>query len=350
MTETSGFIADLPKAELHVHVEGTIEGEMVLSIADRNGIELPYKTADEVRGLQNTTKAGLHNNLQNFLKCLDLSRGVLRTPEDWHDIAEAWFKRCAMNGIVYTETLVDPQQAIRQGISLEACLDALISASDAARDSHGITTNWIVNFQRDHPAEEALALMPSLAAYQSKVVAIGVDNFETPGFPQMFQETYDAARELGFRLAAHCDVNQPDSLQHIRDCMDVLKVERIDHGLNAADDPDLTARVVEGQIALTACPTFYTSMSAAPADRLEKIMSLFEAGAAISLNTDDPAQFGSGYLNSTLTAFQAATGVGDDTILAFMKNAFRSAFLDDDVKARYLDSLDDYARGAGLQN
>lgn len=342
MAELSEFIRALPKAELHVHLEGTLEGDLLLIMAERNKISLPFDDPDGIRRMQNETKTGLTNNLVNFLRCLDICREAMRTAQDYYDTAMAFVRRSAAENVIYLEITFDPQQAIRQGVPLSECVEALGRAQrDAGRD-HGVEIQWIACFQRDHSVEDALATLIELDPYQDQIVGIGLDNFETPDFPRLFAPVMSAAGERGYRLTSHCDVNQPQSLTHIGDCIDILGVERIDHGLNTAQDSALLEKVVERRIALTGCPTFHVSMTAAPDDRIEMIKTLYDAGALISLNTDDPAQFGSGYLCHTLAACQIAGKFSDNDMLHFMRNTFESAWISQAARSRYLLMLDQF--------
>lgn len=341
---SSNFIQDMPKAELHVHIEGTIKGELLFEIAERNRIKLPYETPDDILTLQNDTKTGLHENLVNFLKCLDVSRSALRTGQDYYDIAMDYYDSCRDENIVYAEIMFDPQQAIRQGVSFDDCFEALQQARDDAKEHFGISSQWIMCFQRDHPLESALDVLEMAVPHRDNIIAVGLDNSEISGFPTTFAPLYDAAREQGYRLTSHCDVNQPDTLAHIRGCLDVLKVERIDHGLNVFQDAGLLRDVLARNIPLTACPTFVVSQNACPPDRVEMMRGLLEAGVLISLSTDDPAQFGSGWLCRTLTAAQDAGEFSDAEMVRFMENAFRSAWIPNAQRDRYLIQLQNHAK------
>ncbi|MGB1161711.1 MAG: adenosine deaminase [Alphaproteobacteria bacterium] len=338
----SAFICDLPKAELHVHIEGTIEGDQVIEIADRNNIDLPYKTAEDVRSLQSQSLKNPHNNLANFLRCLDISRSVLKRGEDFYEIAMAFFRRCQAQNVVYVEAMFDPQQAIRSGVSFGNHFEALQSAGKEAESQLGVQVQWIMNFQRDQSLENALKTLEEADQWREHIIAVGLDNFETPGFPQIFAPLYDAARARGYHLTSHCDVNQDDSLQHIQDCIEVLGVSRIDHGLNTAQSPTLVEMVVEKNIALTGCPTFMASQGACAPDRIEMIRALLDAGALISVNTDDPAQFASGYICNVMSELQRSYQFTNEDLAMFTRNAFKSAWLPEQQKTRYLDAVSKY--------
>ena len=322
------FVSAMPKVELHVHIEGTIEPESLFELADRNGVELPYDSPEGVGAYQIERRAAGHENLANFLHCLDISRQVLREPEDYHAITTAFLARCRRENVRYVEIMFDPQQAIRQGVALEACIEAISQGQRAGATSHGVRSQIIMCFQRDHPADEALTLLEQADSFREAIVGIGLDNFETPGFPALFQPVFDLARRRGYRLTSHCDVNQPDSMTHIAQCVDDLGVERIDHGLNTVDDPALIDLILDRDIALTGCPTYYADATASAPDRLDMHATLLEAGVKISLNTDDPAQFGSGWLTNTIQSAMAATPFTRSEIVRFMNNAIASTWTD----------------------
>ncbi|MBT4286595.1 MAG: adenosine deaminase [Deltaproteobacteria bacterium] len=333
------FLASAPKAELHIHIEGTIEPDLLLQMAERNGIVLPFDTPEGVLALQNLKKSGNHNNLSNFLDCLDISRGVLRQARDYYDITMRFLKKCKEENIVYSEVMFDPQQGMRQGVAFETIIESLRQAQKDGRAAFGVETQWIMCFQRDHAAYEANDILTSAEKYRDIIVGIGLDNYETVGFPDLFKEVFKKAKSQGFRLTSHCDVNQPDSLAHIQGCINTLNVERIDHGLNSAYDETLTKTILSHGISLTGCPTFFNTDSSSPPDRLEMIKKLLRSGVIISLNTDDPEQFGSGWLTQTLIAAQKAGGFDREDMIQFLKNAFQSAWLPEDRKNHFLKAL-----------
>ncbi len=339
------FVAAMPKVELHVHIEGTLEPATLFDLAEANGIALPYDSPDGVLEFQTSQKTAGTENLTNFLNCLDISRGVLRTADDYRRMTLDFLRRCRAEGVRHVEVMFDPQQAIRQGVPFGDCMEGITQGRAEGRRDHGVRSEWIMCFQRDHPADEAYALIAEADPFRTEIVGIGVDNFETPGFPAHFQPTYDRARERGYRLTAHCDVNQPDSRQHIRACIEDLGVERIDHGLNTVDDPALIDLVFERDIALTGCPTFYAGQESAPIERLDMIRALLDSGIRISLNTDDPAQFGSGWINNTLVAAMQSAPFSRAEIVRFMQHGIDSAWIDDDYRLELTAELDAFIHG-----
>ncbi len=333
------FVQLMPKVELHVHLEGTIAPATQLAIADRNGVELPYDAPEGVVEYQARRRSSGRENLANFLECLDMSRGVLRTALDFHLITVEFLRRCQEEGVRYVEMMFDPQQAIRQGVSLGDTVEAITQGRhDGERDT-GVRSQLIMCFQRDHPAEEAQPLLEEADSHRDHIVGIGLDNYETPGFPALFEPAYREARSKGYRLTSHCDVNQPDSIRHIRESIELLGVERIDHGLNTAEDPGLVDLVLDRQVALTGCPTYYEGQSSSPSARLEMHRNLLDAGVRISLNTDDPAQFGSGWLSNTIHQAMVSAPFTRSEIVRFAQHAIDSSWTDDAHRAELTEAL-----------
>ena len=337
------FVRLMPKVELHVHLEGTIAPATQLAIAERNGIELPYDTPEGVARFQAERRSDGRENLVNFLECLDISRSVLRTADDFHTITVEFLARCRTEGIRYVEIMFDPQQATRQGVTLGSAVEAITQARRQGERDVGVRSQLIMCFQRDHPAEEVPPLIEEAEVHREHIIGVGLDNYETPGFPALFEPAFDLARSKGYRLTSHCDVNQPDSPRHIRDCVERLGVERLDHGLNAADDPALIDLLRDRRIALAACPTYYDGQASSPDWRLEMHRTLLEAGVCISLNTDDPAQFGSGWLANTIHDAMVAAPFTRADILGFAQNAIDGSWTDDGHKADLTAELRHYA-------
>lgn len=345
MSINSEYLLGMPKVELHIHVEGTIEGQLLFEIADRNGISLPYDTPDDILALQNSSKKSDTESLKSFLECLDASREALRKDTDYYEIAMSFYTRAERENIRYTEVMFDPQQAVRQGIPLEGCIEALCQARDDARERFGIHSQWIMNFQRDHDLGSAIDVLSKAENYREDIVAIGLDNFEVHDFPRKFAPLYDLARTQGFHLTSHCDVHQSNSLNHIRDCLDLLKVERLDHGLDAFFDETLCNDILERGIGVAACPTFYSQGASVPQKTMECIRGLLEVGALISLSSDDPVQLGSGWLTTTLDAAQSSGGFSNDEMKRFMTNAVKSSWMESGLKASFLGELNAYEHG-----
>lgn len=338
-TSVRALVETAPKAEVHLHVEGTIDPEFLFVMAERNGVALPYDEPADVLKTQQAKKQNTTENLKNFLDCLDMSRGAIRTSEDYFDISNQMFERLANDNVVYTEVFFDPQQGIRQGLSFDAIVEGLQQSQQKARKELGLGSKWIMCFQRDHPADEAFRMLEFAKPHRDFIVGVGLDNFETKGFTKAFSEPFNLAREQGYRLTSHCDVNQPETYDNIKGCLDRLGVSRIDHGLNVVDFPDLLEQVIEDRIGLTGCATYYVSETAPHASRIEMFRKLLEAGALISINSDDPAQFGSGWINRCLTSMQDGGGFNLAEMQRFLENAFHTAWLEPGECDGYLQRL-----------
>ena len=339
------FVRLMPKVELHVHLEGTIAPATQLAIAERNGIELPYDSPEGVAEYQAKRRSDGRENLVNFLDCLDISRGVLRTADDFHTITMEFLARCRAEGVrLCRDHVRSPAGHPPGGSVCAAAVEAVTQGrSRRAASDHGVGSQLILCFQRDHPAEEVPALIEEADPFRDHIVGVGLDNYETPGFPALFEEAFALARSRGYRLTSHCDVNQPDSHRHIRDCVDRLGVERIDHGLNAADDPALIELLLDREVALAACPTFYDGQTSSPDWRLEMHRALLDAGVPISLNTDDPAQFGSGWLSNTILSAMVAAPFSRAEVLRFAEHAIGSSWADDATRQMLAAELRDFA-------
>ena len=338
----SDYVLGMPKIELHIHIEGTIEGQLLFGIADRNGIKLPYETPDDILALQNSNKTSDTESLRSFLECLDASRGALRRDTDYYEIAMSFYSRAKQENIQYAEIMFDPQQAVRQGVPFEGCIEALCQARDDALERFHIRSQWIMNLQRDYSLESAVETLSNAEKYREDIVAVGLDNFEVCNFPRKFLPLFDLARAQGYHLTSHCDVHQPNSLNHIRDCLDLLRVERLDHGLDAYFDESLCQDILERGIGVAACPTFYSAGESCPDKTMECIRGMLDMGVLISLNSDDPVQLGSGWLSSALASAQASGGFSDNEIKKFMQNAVQSSWMERSQKTSLLSDLNDY--------
>ncbi|MFT5112917.1 MAG: adenosine deaminase [Parasphingorhabdus sp.] len=275
-----------------------------------------------------------------------MCRGALRTGQDYEEITYEFLKKCHSENIIYSEIMFDPQQGLRQGVKLEALLEGLFSGARAANQEFGISTQWIMNFQRDHPVNDACNILEHAQSYKDDIVGIGLDNPEIYDFPNKFTPLFQYAKEQGYRLTSHCDVHQSNTMRHIRDCIEVLGVERIDHGLNALDDDELVAQLVEKNIALTGCPNRYAYQPEnASSDDLGMMLKLLEKGVLVSINSDDPAQFGSGWLTQTMIEAQKNGNLSSETMIKFMRCSFQSAWLPEDQKVIYLHRLECFSDG-----
>ena len=339
MSDIDAFIAGMPKAELHLHLEGTIGPEQRLALARRNGVTLPEAAEDD------SSNTGDYADLEDFLRVYYDGIRVLVTERDFHEVTRALFERCRDNRIIHVEISFDPQPHLARGVSIEAVMGGILAARDEARAELGIGSTLIMCINRDRPLAESMPLFDLVRPWREHITGLGLDSAERGNPPVKFIDVYDRARAEGYRLTAHCDVDQENSVQHIRQCIEVLGVERIDHGVNALEDPDLVETIKGSEICLTVCPTWR------PGDpgprRTRRLRRLFDLGVRVTVNTDDPALFASGYLTRTLTAVQAAGDYSKNEMVALMRNAFLGAWVDEDERARMLERLAAYAARDG---
>ena len=338
VVEIPDFIMLMPKAELHLHIEGTLEAEMLLSLARSNSIRLPYQTVSEVKAVQDYGQ--MPEALDNFLRYLTICKQVLCTRQDFFELTYNFLRRCKKENILYVEMQFDPQSHIHRGVKFDDLLGGLLDARSQGQKDFGVSSNIIMCFQRELEASDAMEILGASLPYKREIKGVGLDNFEPLDFPLKFKSVFEKARAEGYRVTTHCDCDQPYSVKHIRDSIDLLKVERIDHGINVLEDQSLVDEVIKHNIALTVCPTWFISHSRPR--RLTRLRQLFEAGILVSVNTDDPALFASGYLSRTLAAVQEHSGYSNQEMIKLMKNAFLSAWIPDNTKERYLSELDNF--------
>ena len=339
MSGMEAFIAGMPKAELHLHLEGTIDRTRMLALARRNGITLS-DAGESAPGA-----AGNYTDLEDFLRVYYDGIRVLVTERDFHETTRALFEHCRDNRIVHVEISFDPQPHLARGVPIEAVMGGILAARAEARATLGIGSTLIMCINRDRPIEEAMPLFDLVRPWREHITGLGLDSAERGNPPVKFTEVYARGRAEGYRLTAHCDVDQDDSVRHIRQCIEVLGVERIDHGVNALEDPELVEAIKARRICLTVCPTWRPS-DPGPR-RTARLRRLFDLGVRVTVNTDDPALFASGYLTRTLTAVQAASGYSKSEMVSLMRNAFLGAWVGDDERAGMLEQLSAYAAQAG---
>ena len=324
------FIRSIPKAELHLHIEGTLEPELKFELAARNGLELPYASADEMRAAYD------FDDLSSFLAQYYEGMSVLVTEDDFCDLAMAYFERVAAQGLVYVEMFFDPQAHTSRGIDFGTVISGLRRAQQRAEDL-GIRSQLIMCFLRDHSVESALATLEHAAAYREWIIGVGLDSDERGNPPVKFRDVFAAAREQGYRLTMHCDVDQQDTTVHIRQCLDDIGVERIDHGSNAIEDEDLVAELVQRGVGLTNCPISNSYISGDTKARV--IRALHEQGVLVTVNSDDPAYF-PGYVGDNLAVLQREADLSRDEIVQFVRNAFIISWLDEREREAYLERVD----------
>lgn len=327
------LLRTMPKAELHVHIEGTLEPELIFALAQRNGVTLPY---DSVQALRT---AYAFTDLQSFLDIYYAGASVLLHEQDFHDMAMAYFHRAAADHIVHAELFFDPQTHTARGISIETVIHGLKRGCDTARDELGISSALILCFLRHLSEVDAFQTLEQALPHREHFIGIGLDSSERGNPPEKFARVFTRCRELGLRIVAHAGEEGPAS--YIRDALDLLGVERIDHGVRCVEDPQLVERLVRERIPLTVCPLSNIKLRVFDTMADHNVMTLLEAGLCVTVNSDDPAYFG-GYLNQNfLEMFGALPTLDARHAVELAKNSFDASFVSDDQKTRWHAALAD---------
>lgn len=317
----------VPKAELHLHIEGTLEPELAFTLAERNGVTLPYASTDELR------RAYSFTDLQSFLDLYYALMAVLRTEDDFAELADAYLARAAEQGVRHAEIFFDPQAHTARGVSVATVVEGLCRALDRGEERRGVTTKLIMCFLRDRSAESAMEVFDAAEPFLHRIAGIGLDSAEVGNPPAKFKEVYERAAAAGLRRVAHAGEEGPPS--YIREALDVLGVERIDHGLRVLEDPELVERLVGDQVPLTVCPLSNVRLRCVDSLDVHPLPRMLDAGLLVTVNSDDPAYFG-GYADDNFRAVRDALELDDETLRRLAANSFRAAFLDETARAAYL--------------
>ena len=327
------LLCAMPKAELHMHIEGSLEPELIFALAQRNGVTLPYADVEALR------RAYAFTNLQTFLDLYYAAASVQLKEQDFYDMAWAYLERAAADNVVRTEMFFDPQTHTARGVDIKVVIDGLHRACVDAQDKLGVSAALILCFLRHLSEEEAFATLEQALPYRDKFIGVGLDSSEVGHPPEKFARVFARCRELGFHLVAHAGEEGPP--EYIYTALDVLHVERIDHGVRCLEDAALTARLAREQIALTVCPLSNIKLRVFDQIHDHNILQLLDAGIAATINSDDPAYFG-GYVNDNYVALFESLPLTRDHAYRLSRNSFAAAFLEEDVKAAYLRQVDDY--------
>ncbi|MDQ0796449.1 adenosine deaminase [Streptomyces sp. B1I3] len=326
----------LPKAELHLHIEGTLEPELAFALAARNGVDLPYADTEELR------TAYLFEDLQSFLDLYYALMAVLRTEDDFAELADAYLARAAAQGVRHAEIFFDPQAHTDRGVPIGTVIEGLGRALERSEETHGVSTQLIMCFLRDKSAESAMETLEAAGPYLHRISGVGLDSAEVGHPPAKFREVYEAAGALGLRKVAHAGEEGPPA--YITEALDVLGVERVDHGLRCMEDPELVKRLVAERVPLTLCPLSNVRLRAVDVLEEHPLPAMMAAGLLCTVNSDDPAYFG-GYAGDTFHAVHEALGLDREQLRTLARNSFEAAFLDHDEerRARYLSEVEAYA-------
>jgi adenosine deaminase len=324
------LIRRLPKVELHLHIEGTLEPEMMFSLAAKHGVALPYASVEAVRA------AYAFHDLQSFLDLYYAGCAVLRDRRDFYALAMAYFARAHADGVVHAELFFDPQTHTARGIPLEVVFCGLRDAMEDALRRYGVTSELILCFLRHLSEEDALATLEAALPLRSEFVGVGLDSGERGNPPSKFRRVFERAKGAGLRAVAHAGEEGPAA--YIREALDLLGVERIDHGVRCEEDPELVARLARDQIPLTVCPLSNLKLCVVKDLREHNLARLLRRGVAVTINSDDPAYFG-GYIADNYRATAAALELTNGEIVCVAENAVRASFLPAPAKATLLGQI-----------
>ncbi|WP_420346217.1 adenosine deaminase [Pelagibius sp.] len=330
------FIASLPKAELHIHIEGSLEPEMMFALAQRNGVSLPYDSVEAIRAAYSFA------NLQDFLDLYYQGMSVLRTEQDFHDLTLAYLTRVAADGVKHVEIFFDPQAHTARGVAFETVLDGIHSALQEGERRFGVTSKLILCFLRHLPAEDALATLEQAMDHRDRIVGVGLDSSENGYPPELFTEVFAKARAAGFRAVAHAGEEGPPA--YVRGALEALQVDRIDHGNRALEDENLVAELAERRMPLTVCPLSNLRLCGVTDMKQHPLKTMLDKGLFVTVNSDDPSYFG-GYVNDNYRAVQQALGLSDAVLAEIARNSFAASFLDDEAKAARIAEVDAYVNG-----
>ncbi len=333
MTDLDRFITGLPKAELHLHIEGSLEPELMFALAKRNGVTIPYASVEEVRA------AYAFGNLQDFLDIYYAGADVLRTRQDFHDLATAYFDRAAADGVVHAEIMFDPQTHTDRGIAFAQVIEGLLSAMAQARATHGMTSGLILSFLRHLSEEAAFETLAQAEPWLDQIIAVGLDSSENGHPPEKFARVFAAARAKGLKLVAHAGEEGPPA--YVYQALDILHVDRIDHGNRALEDDALVARLVHEGVTLTVCPLSNLKLCVIPAIEDHPVDRMLSLGLRATINSDDPAYFG-GYIADNYRAVATARSLTKAQLGQLARNSFTGSFLPADAIAAHLAKLDAY--------
>ena len=318
MQSTADFIRGLPKAELHLHIEGSLEPEQMFAFARRNHIVLPFKSVEEVRA------AYAFSNLQDFLDIYYQGAGVLQAEEDFRDLAMAYFRRAAADGTVHAEIFFDPQTHTERGIPFAVAADGLLAGMAQAERELGVTSKLILSYLRHLPEEDAFKTLREAEPYLDRIVGVGLDSSELGHPPSKFAKVFKASRERGLKLSAHAGEEGPPD--YVWEALDTLAVDRIDHGNRSLEDPALVNRLVADGMTLTVCPLSNLKLCVVDALTNHPLKRMLDLGLKATINSDDPAYFG-GYIGENWTATTDALGLSPDELATLARNSFTGSFL-----------------------
>ncbi|MCG3842144.1 adenosine deaminase [Psychrobacter sp. Ps1] len=325
------LIKKLPKAELHLHIEGSLEPELMFRLAKKNNVEIPYKDIEDVRSAYNFT------NLQTFLDIYYAGANVLLTKDDFYDLTWEYILKCVEDNVIHTEIFFDPQTHTERGVPFEAVITGIKEALADAKAKYGITSCIIMCFLRHLSQEEAFETLEQALDYKEDIIGVGLDSSELGNPPSKFKEVFHKAKEEGFKLVAHA--GEEADFSYIYEALDLLNINRIDHGVQSIKSPELMQRLKDEQMPLTVCPNSNIELRVFDNYKEHNIKELLDYGLNISVNSDDPAYF-KGYVNQNFINLYENLPITEDDVITLVKNSFKSAFISDELKEAYLARVD----------
>ena len=324
------LIRALPKAELHVHIEGTFEPELMFAIAQRNNIEIPYKSVAEVKQAYN------FHNLQSFLDIYYAGAKVLIHEQDFYDLTWAYLEKCHEDHVVHTEIFFDPQTHTDRGVAFKTVIDGISRACQDAQEKLSISSHLIMCFLRHLSEEEAFKTLEQALPYKDQIIGIGLDSSEVGNPPAKFERVFAKAREAGFLIVAHAGEEGP--AEYVWQALDLLKVNRIDHGVSSEQDPVLMQRLAKERMPLTVCPLSNLKLCVIDDMQQHNIKRLLEQGLCVTVNSDDPSYFG-GYMNDNFVAIYNALNLSADDLKKLAINSFEASFIDEKEKQKWINQI-----------
>jgi len=320
----------IPKAELHIHIEGSLEPELIFALAQRNGVQLAYPSVEALRA------AYAFTDLQSFLDIYYAGASVLLTEQDFHDMAWAYFQRAKADNVIHAELFFDPQTHTARGVDTGVVIRGLASARERAQSELGISSALILCFLRHLSEEDAFAALEAALPYRAHFIGVGLDSSEVGYPPEKFERVFARCRELGLHVVAHAGEEGPP--EYMWQAIDLLKVQRIDHGVASLQDPLLMAELAHTRLPLTVCPLSNLKLCVVDDLRQHPLKKMLDAGLCVTINSDDPAYFG-GYMNENWTQTVQALQMDRDDVVAIARNSFEASFISDQRRAECLAEL-----------
>ena len=333
MMKITDYIKKIPKAELHLHIEGSFEPELMFEIAQRNKVEIPYQSVEEVK------KAYQFSCLQDFLDIYYAGASVLLYEKDFYDLTMAYFKHCAEENVVHTEIMFDPQTHTKRGISFETVINGIQKAREDAKEKYGISSLLIMSYLRHLSEEDAFETLEQSLPYKHLIKAVGLDSSEKGNPPSKFQKVFEVSIKEGYVPVAHAGEEGP--AEYIWEALDLLKIARIDHGNNCLTDEVLVKKLVDEKIALTVCPLSNLELKVVDDLKDHPLKKMLNLGLKATVNSDDPAYFG-GYMNANFLRTAEALDLTKEDVKTLVKNSFEYSLLSDDEKQKYLIQVENF--------